>query len=345
MMNNDIYPDFDVVVEKFFNNYLAAESAVSHHTILSYKNAFLLLLDFYKSQLGIGPDKISLMTFDKELILRFLDWLENTKGNAVSTRNQRCNAMRTFARYLAYSDPSHLHQWNNIGAIKLKKCGKDEMSYLTIEGMKVLFEQIDTTTAKGRRDLALLSLLYNSGARVQELIDITPRSLRLDNPCIIKLHGKGSKTRIVPLDESMSGILSNYMKEYGIQDTHNLDHPLFFNSHRQKLTRPGITYLIHKYADRARDVHPDKIPQKLSPHSFRHSKAMHLLQCGVPLIYIRDILGHVSISTTEVYARADPENKRKALEDAYKKVGLPNPENIKGKWENDPKLKAFLRSL
>lgn len=340
-----MYPDFDIVVEKFFNNYLAAESAVSHHTILSYKNAFLLLLDFYKTQLGIGSDKISLMTFDKDLILKFLDWLEIAKGNAVSTRNQRCNAMKTFARYLAYLDPPHLYQWNSIIAIKLKKCGKDEMSYLTIEGLKILFEQIDTTNAKGRRDLALLSLLYNSGARVQELIDVTPRSLRLISPCIIKLHGKGSKTRIVPLDDSMSCILSNYMKEYGIQDPHNLDHPLFFNSHRQKLTRPGITYLIHKYADIAREKYPEKIPVKLSPHSFRHSKAMHLLQSGVPLIYIRDILGHASIVTTEVYARADPENKRKALEDAYKKVGLPNPDTLIGKWENDPKLKAFLKSL
>ena len=147
----------------------------------------------------------------------------------------------------------------------------------------------------------------------------------------------------MPVDDNMMNLLGNYMKEYGLDRPGMDHHPLFFNSWRAKLSNPGITYILHKYASMARIAHPDMVPSTPTPHTFRHSRAMHLLQAGVNLVYIRDLLGHVSIQTTEIYARADSKLKREAIENAYRDLGITEPD-VKS-WEKDPKLKAFLKSL
>ena len=218
------------------------------------------------------------------------------------------------------------------------------MNHLTIEGVKCLIEQVDASEPHGRRNLTLLSLMYNTGARVQEMINLSPGDIRVSKPYTIELFGKGNKKRIVPLDENMMALLLNYIKENGLDQPQYAKHPLFFNSRGARLTNPGITYVVKKYADMARSEHPDLIPEMISPHVLRHSKAMHLLQAGVNLIYIRDLLGHVSVQTTEVYARADSKAKREALEKAYADIGLTTP-TAQTSWERDPKLKAFLKSL
>jgi site-specific recombinase XerD len=186
--------------------------------------------------------------------------------------------------------------------------------------------------------------MYNTGARVQEMINLSPCDIRVSKPCTIELYGKGNKRRIVPLDENMMALLLNYIIENGLDQPQYAKNPLFFNSRGTRLTNPGITYVLKKYADMARSEHPDLIPEMISPHVLRHSKAMHLLQAGVNLIYIRDLLGHVSVQTTEVYARADSKAKREALEKAYADIGLTKP-TAQTSWERDPKLKAFLKSL
>jgi site-specific recombinase XerD len=217
------------------------------------------------------------------------------------------------------------------------------LNYLTVDGIKAIFEQVDTNTREGRRNLTLLSLMYNLGARVQEMIDLTPSSIRVSKPYVIELLGKGSKKRIVPVDENMMNLVINYMKEYGL-DRPGMDrHPLFFNCWSTKLTNPGVTYILKKYASMAHIAYPDMVPLTPTPHTFRHSRAMHLLQAGVNLVYIRNLLGHVSIQTTEIYARADSKLKREAIENAYSDLGITEP-NVKS-WEKDPKLKAFLKSL
>ena len=226
----------------------------------------------------------------------------------------------------------------------MKKGPKGTMNFLTVDGIKCILEQVDILESKGIRNLTMLSLLYNTGARVQELVDLKVRDLRLDKPYSVELYGKGRKKRIVPIDDSMQKLLQRYMKEYGINTNEQKESPLFFNSRHVNITTAAVSYIIKKYADKAREQHPKLIPLKLSPHCFRHSKTMHLQQAGCPLVYIRDLLGHVSIATTEVYARADTEQKRKALENAYEKVGLTNPTDIPS-WEKDPKLKEFLKSL
>jgi integrase/recombinase XerD len=202
-------------------------------------------------------------------------------------------------------------------------------------------QQPDTTTLKGRRDLTLLSLMYDTGARVQEVIDLTPSMLRLNKPATVKIIGKGNKARLVPMLDAQTEHLKNYLKEHRLNEPFANMYPLFFNSRKEKLTRVGVNHIVQKYCKTAREKNKMIIPDKISCHSLRHSKAMHLLQAGINLVYIRDILGHVSIQTTEIYARADSKQKREALEKAYVNV---NP-NEEPRWAKDENLITWLKKF
>lgn len=334
---------FSNAVQTFFTTYLIRERGLSNNTIRSYRDTFVLLLTFFERNMHISADKLSLRDMTRTSLNAFLDWLESEQHCSVSTRNQRYAALRSFFKFMMYQDPANMETWKQICSIRAKKCESLSPSYLSVEALKSLLEQIETDTLSGRRNLAMISLLYNSGARVQELIDLTPRSLRLSGPCVIELMGKGSKKRIVPLDNAIVSLMERYMKDNHLDEPRNADKPLFSNSWGGKLTNPGVTYIINKYVAMARALHPDLYSGKITPHVFRHSRAMHLLQAGVNLVYIRDILGHVSIQTTEVYARADSKQKRMALEKAYESLGLTEPD-IKS-WERNPEIKEFLKSF
>lgn len=339
-MNNLTFSD---ILEKFFKTYLPGEIGVSSNSIRSYRDTFVLFFEYMDSVNKVKPDKISLSHFKKDEILSFLKWLEEVKGSSASTRNQRLAAIRSFCSLAMFICPECVHNCSEIRAIKFKRTVKDSIKYMTIEEVTTLLSQIDTQTKSGRRDLTLLSLLYNTGARVQEIIDLTPSNFRLEKPAIVELFGKGRKKRIVPLDDSIVKLLQGYMKEYGLLNIVNAHHPLFFNSQGSKLTNPGISYIINKYVSLLKVQNTDMCNYNITPHVFRHSRAMHLLQVGVPLIYIRDILGHVSVQTTEIYARVDSKIKREALEKAHVDIGIVEPE-IKS-WDKDSKLKEFLKSL
>lgn len=339
----ETYKDFGTALQSFFYDYLVKERGVSKHTIRSYRDTFILLLDFMNKEKFITADRISLKDFNKDTILKFLDWLQVKRACGDNTRNQRYAALRSFSSYLNYIDPTHMDQWKSTCSIHIKRKVKSSVSYLLVEGIKCLLEQISTDTQQGRRNLTMLSLLYNTGARVQEIINLTPSNIRIDRPCIIELFGKGAKRRIVPIEQAMMELLDKYMTENNLKINGKDKHALFFNCWGGKLTTAGITYILNKYATLARIEYPDLIPEKVTPHIFRHSRAMHLLQAGVNLVYIRDILGHVSVKTTEVYARADSKAKRMALEKAYSDIGMSEP--MVKSWEKDPKLKDFLKSL
>ncbi|MBQ6957763.1 MAG: tyrosine-type recombinase/integrase [Bacteroidales bacterium] len=339
----DQYKDFAKVLESFFMGYLVQEKGCSTHTIRAYRDAFTLFLSYLEDEHHIKPDRISLAHVNKVNVLNYLDWLETNKSATVRTRNHRCVVMKSFCKYLMYVDPLHMAQWKQVCSIQGKKGPKGSIHYLTIDGIKSVLETIDVSSVKGRRDLTMLSLLYNTGARVQELIDLTPSSLRLSKPSVVMIHGKGNKTRIVPLDDNIVRLLETYLDEQHLNLLGRESHPLFYNTWGEKLTTPGVSYVLNKYYHQAQLLHSELFPSKISPHVLRHSRAMHLLQAGVNLIYIRDILGHVSIQTTEIYARADSDQKRKALENAYAEVGLTEPK-VKS-WEKNSKLKEYLKSL
>ena len=265
------------------------------------------------------------------MIADFLVWLETERGNSVATRNQRLAAIHAFCRFAQAEEPGALLQCQQVLSIGMKKHRKPHIDYLSADALKEILAKPDLHTRNGRRDLLLLSVLYDTGARVSELISLRVRDVRLDDFPIVQLDGKGGKTRQVPLMRKTAEMLRSYLMENKLTSPQLLDHPLFFNSRREKFTRPGVTYILQKYAGNT----------KITPHVLRHTKAMHLLQAGVNIVYIRDILGHVDLKTTEVYARADTEMKRKAMEKTYKDLlpeATPN-------WNSDAGLMEWLHDL
>jgi integrase/recombinase XerD len=335
--------DFAKYLTKFFSEYLIGERGASPNTIRAYSNTFTQLLAFMDEAQHVAADKLLLNHLTKKVVLNFLDWLQSSRQCSNTTRNQRLAALHSFFKYMQYEDARRISQWQDVLSIKVKRQEKRSVNYLTIDGVKFLFEQIPTNTRIGRRNLALLALMYDSGARVQEIIDLSPSSLHLLKPSYITLWGKGNKKRIVPLQAEQVILLHAYIIETNLDDPANNQRPLFANNRSGRLTNAGITYILNIYADNARKLKPELIPDRVSPHTLRHSKAMHLLQAGVNLVYIRDILGHVSIQTTELYARADSKQKREALEAAYVSV-IPNLE-AKGEWEKSSQLKDWLKNL
>ena len=209
--------------------------------------------------------------------------------------------------------------------------------------MKTLLSEVPTDTIQGRRHLAILAFLYDTGARANELISFSAHNLNLTKPYHVVLSGKGRKKRIVPIHEKLVLILKAYMKDTNIEPDNISKQPLFVNIHGRRLTSAGLTHIIMMYADKVREKHPALMPERLSPHSFRHSKATHLLQAGMNIIYIRDFLGHSSVKTTETYVRMDSEQKRKALEAAAADI-IPQSQAIEI-WNDDEKLLNWLKGL
>ncbi len=334
--------DFPKYLSDFLSKYLPGQRNASTHTIASYRDVFKLLLIFCDSVKSIKPEKIKASDLSKELILHFLDWLETERKCSISTRNQRLAVIHSFIHYVQKESPENLFEFKKILSIPNKKHPRTLVAYLTGQEVQILLSQPDTSTTEEFRDAILLSVLYDTGSRVQELINIRVKDVRLSSPAVIRLHGKGSKIRQVPLMSKTSEGLSLYleMKKYH-PGTSKGDNYLFENQKKRQLSRWGISYILNKYVEKAKNIVGFNVDFPVTPHVLRHSKAMHLLQSGVNLIYIRDFLGHVDCSTTEIYARADSEMKRKAIEKAY--VNLV-PETVP-KWEEDGNLMKWLNSL
>jgi site-specific recombinase XerD len=322
---NNNYKDYASSLEKFFTEYLAVEKRVSKHTIRSYRDTFILLLDYMKNQRNKPADRLEFTDFNRDMILAFLKWLQDERSCASGTRNQRLAAIKSFFSFMIYEDPVHIAQWKMICSIKQQKQIKETVRYLTIEGIKSLLEQIPVDEKEGRRNLTMLSLLYNTGMRVSELTGLTPACIRISKPYVIEVFGKGSRKRLVPIEDNMMKLLIQYMEEHRLNRPGKEDHPLFYNCHGGELTPAGITYVLQKYAALARIINPSLIPDRISPHNLRTSRAMHWLQAGIEIYHIRDLLGHVSVQTTEIYARTDSKSKREALEKAYAVVGITEP--------------------
>ena len=336
--------DFAKYLSKFLSEYLPYERNMSPNTVASYRDTFLQFIGYMKDVQKIRLEQLTLDTLTRERVIDFLSWVQKERNCGVATRNHRLAAIHSFMSYLQYEEIHHLDEWQRILSIKAMKDEKKSINYLTAEGVKLLLDQPDITTRNGRRNLSLLALMYDTGARVQEIIDLTPESIKTDSkPYTIRLFGKGRKSRVVPLMEEQLVILKRYMDENHLYENYKLKHPLFFNSRNEKLTRPGVTYILKTYAGMAKQVNPVLVPDNISCHTLRHSKAMHLLQAGVNLVYIRDLLGHVSTQTTEIYARADHKQKREALEKAYTNL---IPEKAKKcEWEQNQNLLNWLKSL
>ena len=326
--------DFTKALTAYFSTYLPSTCGVSSNTCNSYRDAFKLLLLYLQEEKGVPANSIELRMLNRNLVSDFLDWLEVQREVSVTTRNQRLAALKAFAHYVQYRNPEYLGNCTDIITIRPKKHEKPVIPFLTEDELKALLAQPNPSTRHGLRDLTLLSLLYDSGARVQEITDLELKDIRLTNPAMVTLTGKGRKARQVPLMKDTCKLLDTYIRNFDL-NSKPLTSPLFFNQKGQALSRYGVTYILKKYASHAE---LDGNAKKISPHVLRHTKAMHLLRAGVNMIYIRDFLGHVDISTTEVYARIDAEMKRKVFEEK-----VPNfTPNTTMPWEEDEDLLQWL---
>ncbi|MDR2571551.1 MAG: site-specific integrase [Oscillospiraceae bacterium] len=330
--------DFANYLKLFFTTYLAGVRNLSKNTIMAYRDTFRLLLLFCQNVCGIKPEKLIIKMLESKLVIQYLDWLQTERKSSVSTRNMRLAAIHAFFRYLQAQEPEYLFICQKILLIPFKKCTKTVIQHLTPEQTTLLLKQPNMKTKNGRRDVTLLSVLYDTGARVQEICDLRVRNVRLEHPALITLTGKGNKARHVPLVGNTVNLLKIYMLANGMFQNGKQDMPLFFNQRHAALTRKGISYILQKYVAKLKDM---DIPQKVSPHKLRHSKALHMLKAGVNLLLIRDILGHSSIQTTEIYAKVDMETKRKSLESVYSDI---TPEKLPD-WNQDDNLMDFLQNL
>lgn len=334
--------DFAKTLTRFLMDFLSGQRNVSPNTIKSYRDAFKQYLTFMQEEQGIKPEKISFASATTLSIKEFLHWLETSRKVSTSTRNQRLAAIHSFFRYAQIEYPEILFESQKILGIPFKKKQQQTIPHLTMNQLLYLFEQPNTSTKRGRRDLALMVILYDAGARVQELIDLKVYQVRLAQPATITLTGKGNKQRVVPILAKTQAILEGYMVENNLLENGRQQSHLFYNSRYQAFTRPGITYILNKYYNQAKIHHKEEVfPDTLHPHMLRHSKALHLLESGVNLIYIRDLLGHVSVTTTEMYLKFDTELKRKALESAYPQVATQDAPA----WEDNIDILQWLENL
>ena len=326
--------DFSYYLSDFLTKYLAGQRNLSLNTIKSYRDTFVFLLDFVKEVHQISPEKVKISKVDKSMVEDFLQWLESSRENSIATRNQRLAAIHAFFRYLQSQKPEYMFHSQKILSIPTKKASQKVIDYFSEDGVKQLLAKPDTSSLSGRRDLTLLSTLYDTGARVQELADLTVRSVRLESPAIVCITGKGRKTRHVPIMGQTVKLLSVYLNEQKLTSPDKLEHPLFFNNRGTKLTRQGITYILEKYA-RACNFNDS------SPHRLRHAKAMHMTQADINPIFIRDFLGHTHLKTTEIYSKTNTEMKRKALEKMNNTIV---PASVDS-WNQDDNLIEWLQKL
>lgn len=250
---------------------------------------------------GIKEEKLVLSLISKDFVIRYLSWIENERGCAVITRNQRLAAIHAFYLYLQRELPERIYQLQEILSIPFKKHPQKTINFLSTDGIKALLTAPNINTVSGRKHLLLLSMMYATGSRVQEIADLTVSDVTYNGSSLVKLTGKGNKSRFIPLESPVVKLLTQYLEDFSLTDTSKRMELLFTNHSQKKLTRQGITHILKKYADLIRKKSPELIPETVSPHCLRHSRAVHWLQAGVDLIYIRDLLGHTSVQTSEIY--------------------------------------------
>ncbi len=263
--------DFAVFLRRFLTSYLAGLRGCSPNTVASYRDTFKLLIAWFRDERSVPPGKLTLDHIDAGAVTAFLGHLQASRGNGVSTRNQRLAAISSFCTWMQTEDPARMACWQDILAIPAKKQDRPAVRHLTVEQARLLLSAPDRTTRQGRRDATLLATLYDTGARVSEIADLAVRDIRLQNPAMASLTGKGRKTRHVPLDGSTVTLLAAYLKEHRLDQPGHDDHPVFYGQHRARLSRGGIAWVIRKYQAQTRD--PLLAGASISPHILRHSRS------------------------------------------------------------------------
>lgn len=337
-MKNTNSTDFAQLITGFLTDYLPLQRSYSQNTIRSYRDTLKIFLRFVNNEKGIDICKFTLKDFNRTLIIEFLEWYRGT-GAGNTTANQRLAAIKSFCDYAQLEDIEYMAPLQNVISIKSKKAKSKEISFLTVKQISAMVNRPDINTISGLRHRVVLTLMYDSGCRVQELCDITIGDICFGTNPTVRLHGKGDKYRTVVISMATSSLVENYISRCRKKALR--DHLLITNRYNQKLNRDEVSYMVHKYAAEIRKEDPS-FPEKVHCHMFRHSKSMHMLAAGINIIYIRDFLGHEDISVTMVYAKADNRLKNEAINKLAPKVteeiDLPD-------WSQDRDLMDFLNSL
>ncbi len=306
-------PSLGALVESFFTQRLTHQMNASPATLSAYKDALRLLLRFASAKLGKPVDRLDIQDLNCDTVLAFLDFLERERGNSISTRNARLAVIRSFFRHVAFCDPTALALAQRVLGIGSKRTVKHVVGFLHPPECEALLAAPDRRTARGRRDHVLLLFLLRTGVRASEAIGVDAADLSIAAPRQVLIRGKGSKERVVPLAKDLAAILLDLLDERGLAPRAKV--PVFVNARGRRLTRFGLTHIVRRAVNEA-SRHLPLGTRSISPHTFRHTAAMRLLQAGVDLAVIRAWLGHVSIKTTHQYLEADVEMKRRALEAA-----------------------------
>jgi integrase/recombinase XerD len=324
----------------FFADHLPAVRGVSPHTVCSYRDAFMLLLRFLAERRGRPVVKLDFKDLSPKEVIAFLHHLESQRGNGASTRNARLAAIHSFARFVATNHPEHLDLCQRIMAVPFKRARPRLVEYLESDEVAAILAAPPQTTPDGRRDHALLLTLFNTGARVQELLDLKPADLQLIRPFQVRLRGKGQKERFCPLWPRTAKVLRAFLADAGVDA--GSTGQLFRNHRGDPLTRFGVRYILNKYARLASSAATTLQAKRVHPHVVRHTTAVHLLQAGVDMVTISHWLGHASVETTNRYAAVDLEMKRAAIAKARPVVKV---DPAVAAWRRKASILAWLEAL
>ena len=326
-------------IRLFLIQFLPNEKGLSENTILAYRDTLKLLLKYCDEWLNLKIDTLPCDRIDDTIIRTFLDYLEEKRNCSKRTRNARLAAIKTFFYYLGRESPQYLDTSRKIDAIAQKKIPHKTVDYLDTEELDAVFQSIDVNSRNGLRDKALLLFMYNTGARVKEVVDVKLSDLRLDAVSQVKLRGKGNKERMCPLWEETIEALKTYISVKKPQNQEDSCH-LFLNDRGKSITRFGINYIVKKYTGKAIQKQPSLKQKKVSSHTVRHTTAVHLLKAGNELNVVRLWLGHANLNTTHMYAEIDMEMKKEIL----MKVQPPTAKSKLKKWKM-PKILEWLNEL
>ena len=326
--------DFAKNVSSFLTDYLPNKRNYSKNTVLSYKDTIKLFLRFISEEKGKDINMFTMKEFTRELVVEFLNYIHN-QGASISTSNQRLAALKSFSQYCQLNSIEYMEPIQSVMSIKSKKTTDKLVDYLTEEQIRELINKPGIETPMRYKHKLILCLLYDTGARVQEICNLRVKDISFQKISTIKLTGKGNKTRFVPISNELSQFLLDYIHQF--KKTYK-DEFLVLNKDGHQMSRDGIEYIIKKYTSEIHMINPT-FPEKVHPHMFRHSKAVHMVSANVPLIYIRDFLGHKDISTTMIYAKADIKQKQKAIDSLVPKL-IENETNKE--WIDDFELMTFL---
>ena len=324
-------------IKRFFSHYLPVQKGLSINTVRAYRDAVKMLLGYSADTLGKPVDELAAEDLPETLVLSFLDQVEQGRGCSSRTRNARLAAIRTLFTFLAREEPILMVQCQQIRTIPLKRTEHKTIDYLEEKEMQAVFTAVDVNCRTGIRDRALLLLLYNTGARVSEIVALKLTDLRLDDSAQVKLLGKGQKERSCPLWPETVAAVEAYLKqrdplEPGIER-------VFLNANSSPITRFGIRHITCKYGAQVQAQQPSATPKPLNPHTIRHTTAMHLLRAGNDINMISYWLGHADINTTHIYVEIDMETKRKMID----KAGAPLIDK-KAPWQQ-PRVLQWLNNL